>query len=67
MEWLGIVSGYIAGLVSAIFFVWGFMLKKKVEDTGKILGKPKEYEPYRNQSREALIEQAQNDTEAWEK
>ena len=67
MVWLGIAGGYVAGLVTAIFFVLGFMAKKKVEDTGKLLGKPKEYEPFRNQSREAMLEQVQNDPEAWER
>ena len=70
MDWLAIGCGYVAGLVSAIFFVYGFKTKQKHEDTGKILGKVKELEPYSNQSREAQIEQARAEVEdaveAWE-
>lgn len=69
LEFLEIVGAYIAGVISAVFFVVGFLTRKRLEDTGKFFGKLDVPEPFLNTSREAEVEQRRAeaiDLEAYE-
>ena len=67
MEWLVYFGGFVAGLVPAVTFIWGWQAKKRVELTGKPFGRVKSYDPVQNESQEARIEQSHKAVEAWEK
>jgi len=62
LEILAYAGCYVAGVMSAAFFVAGFMAHKRLEDTGRLFGETKVPEPFLNTSREALVEQRRAET-----
>lgn len=55
---LGYVLSYVMGVVSAAFFVVGFLAHKRHDECGTFFVRPKLPEPLVNTSREAMIERA---------
>ena len=53
---LAFAGGLTGGLGLAVGFIIGWKAHKRVEDTGKLVGRIKQYDPVQNMSREAQIE-----------
>lgn len=66
MGFLVCISCYAAGLVNVLIFIAGWNARKRTEATGRAFGKTKEYDPIRNESLEARVEQSRDAVEAWE-